>query len=337
MEKWYRQPPHQGDIGISTRVRLARNVKQFPFKEKISSSGQIQLNQMVKSALKRMDLGHNKFGFIELQELSELERIALLEQNLVSRTFLTKPENRMLVLSEDHSVSIMVNEEDHIRIQVLRSGMDLEGAYQLCNKIDDILSETLDFAFDDTLGYLTVSPTNLGTGLRASVLLHLPALERIQIIPQLMKTVSRMGLVIRGSYGEETGVIGSAYQIANQVTLGLSEQMEISNLQNIVRQVMESERGARADILNNIEVIDEICRSYGILKYARMITSKEAYAHLSNVRLGVSERILEEVSLETLNQLLNSVGEATLSVRANQHLNARERDLDRARLIRDLI
>lgn len=337
-DKWYLRTGEDDDIVISTRIRLARNLKSFPFKEKITKKQQLELNEQVKEALSRANFGDTKWNLLYLQELSDMEQLSLVERHLVSRQFIENPENKLLVLSEDQSVSIMVNEEDHLRIQTLASGLNLSGAYRICDKLDDLLDEHLDYAFDDALGYLTVCPTNLGTGLRASVMLHLPALERSQIIPQLIKTVSRLGLTIRGTYGEGTGVVGATYQISNQVTLGLSEKTAVSNLQNVVQQIIENERAARAEIIkNNIDMIDEICRSYGILKYAKLLDSNEFYTHISNVRLGVSEGILDEVSLVTLNGLLNRVGTATLCAESGQRLNPKERDYSRAKIVRETV
>lgn len=338
MKKWYEKTTENGDVVISTRIRLARNLKNLPFKDRITPEQQQLLNESVKNALEQANFGDNSFEFLHLSELSDLEQLALVEQHLVSHNFIENPENKTLALSQDESVSIMVNEEDHIRIQSITGGLDLAGAFETCNRIDDVLDELLDYAFDPKLGYLTVCPTNLGTGLRASVMLHLPALERSQMIPQLMKTVSRLGLTIRGSYGEGSAVVGATYQISNQVTLGLSEETAIENLQNVVLQVIESERAARKEILqNNIDVIDAICRSYGVLRHARLMSSEEFYEQLSNLRLGVSEHIIERVTIEKLNFLLNSVGTATLCVGANQRLNPMERDFNRAKLIRETL
>ena len=338
MEKWYGSTGPDGDIVISTRIRLARNLRSLPFKEKITKKQQSELNDRVRDSLKRANLGENKWSLLYLQELDDLERLSLVERHLVSHSFIEEPENKLLILSEDQAVSVMVNEEDHLRLQTLASGLSLEPAYEACSRLDDLLDESLDYAFDDVLGYLTVCPTNLGTGLRASVMLHLPALERAQIIPQLIKSVSRLGLTIRGSYGEGTGVVGATYQVTNQVTLGLSEKTAISNLQNVVRQIIENERAVRKELLkNNIDIIDEICRSYGVLRHARLLTGNEFHSHASNVRLGISEGVLDGVSIPTMNALLNRVGTATICAGHGQRLNPKERDYARAKVVRDAL
>lgn len=336
MDKWYMQNAEQSDTVISTRVRLARNVSDLPFKSKITKKQMIELNERVKSALENINFGDNSFDFIALDSISEVERISLVERHLISNNFANNPENKMLVLSKDNSISIMVNEEDHIRIQVLSNGLNLEKTYETCNRIDDLLSEQLNFAFDEKLGYLTACPTNLGTGLRASVMLHLPGIEKSGGIPQLIKTVSRLGLTIRGSYGEGTKSVGSTYQISNQVTLGLSEKTAISNLSNIVAKILSTERATRNEYLGgNIQLEDQIFRSLGVLKYARLISSDEFYENASNVRLGISEGVIKETTISALNELMNLVGGATICARERKMLSPEERDKIRAKVIRE--
>lgn len=338
MKKWYEKQGNQSDIIISTRVRLARNLKNFPFRNKMTSSQQIELNNMVKSVLEKANLNENSFSFLYIDELSDMEQLSLVEKHIVSHDFIENPQNRMLATTKDNSISVMVNEEDHIRIQVLENGLNLKNAYDICNKIDDLLDAELEYAFDDKLGYLTVCPTNLGTGLRASVMLHLPALETSQIIPQLISTVSKLGLTIRGTYGEGTRAIGSTYQLSNQVTLGLSEENAIDNLQNIIDQIIDSEKATRTEVLkNNIDVVDEICRSYGILKSAMLMSSNEFFEHISNVRLGISEKIITGLDITTINKLENSIGTASLCMKNHKRYTPKERDINRAKIIREIL
>lgn len=338
MDKWYKKISQQDDIVISTRVRLARNLKSLPFKNKISALQQIELNDLVKNALEKANLGDNKFEFIYLEDLNDVEQLALVEKHIISHNFIENPLNKMVAISLDNSISVMVNEEDHIRIQVLESGLNLKQAFDTCNKIDDLLDEQLEYAFDERLGYLTVCPTNLGTGLRASVMLHLPALEKSQIIPQLISTVSKLGLTIRGTYGEGTKAIGSTYQLSNQVTLGLSELTAIENLENVIMQIIESEKATRKEVLkNNIDVVDEICRSYGILKNAVLMSSNEFYEHISNVRLGISEMVLTNIDISKINELLNLIGTASICVKDKKGYSPKERDYNRAKLIKEML
>ncbi|MEG2813879.1 MAG: protein arginine kinase [Oscillospiraceae bacterium] len=336
MEKWYEKQGNQSDIVISTRVRLARNLKNFPFRSKMTPAQQIKINELVKTVLEKANLFENEFTFLYIDELSDMEQLSLVEKHIVSHDFIENPQNRMLATTKDNSISVMVNEEDHIRIQVLANGLNLKEAYDICNKIDDLLDSELEYAFNDRLGYLTVCPTNLGTGLRASVMLHLPALETSKIIPQLISTVSKLGLTIRGTYGEGTRAIGSTYQLSNQVTLGLSEETAIDNLQNIINQIIDSEKATRTEVLkNNIDVVDEICRSYGILKNAMLMSSNEFFEHISNVRLGVSEKIITNVDIKTINKLENSIGTASLCTKNHKRYSPKERDINRAKIIRE--
>lgn len=338
MKKWYDAVAEHGDIVVSTRVRLARNLRDLPFEGKMTETQQLELGERAKKALQGESSGNTEWSFLSMQELGDMERLSLVERRLVSRSFLERPKNKLLALSKEDAVSVMVNEGDHIRIQALAGGLELSGAYAACDRIDDQLNRRFSYAFDERLGYLTANPVDLGTGLRASVFLHLPALERSQIIPRIMKTVGRLGLTIASSYGEGTAVLGSTYQISNQVTLGLSEQIAIQNLENVALQIVASERGLRAELLkNNIDIIDEICRSYGLLKYARLLSSEEFYEHISNVRFGVAEHILDAPALTTLNRLENRVGPATVCAEANQNLTPEERNLHRAKIVREAI
>lgn len=335
IEKWYKKTSQQDDVVISSRIRLARNLKSFPFENKMTDIQKKQLNELVKAALQKANLGDNSFEFIYLEDLDDIQQLALVEKHLISHNFIENPENKMVAITKDNSISIMINEEDHIRMQVLESGMNLKRAFEICNHIDDLLDEQLDYAFDERLGYHTVCPTNLGTGLRASVMLHLPALEKSQIIPQLISTVSKLGLTIRGTYGEGTRAIGSTYQLSNQVTLGLSEQNAIDNLENVILQIIESEKATRKEVLkNNIDVIDEICRSYGILKSAVLMSSDEFYEHMSNVRLGISEQVIKDVNVTAINELLNLIGTASICQQGGKRFSAKERDYNRAKLIK---
>ena len=265
MIKWYQSEGPDNGIVLSSRIRLARNLVDFPFHSKISFEQREHLNEKVASALKNINLGDNKLRFLKLNELSQLKRYSLVEQHEISREFAAEPEHRMLVLSEDHAISIMVNEEDHLRIQVMTNGLDLRKAYRLCDQIDDVLDETLTYAFDEKLGYLTSCPTNLGTGLRASVMMHLPALEQTGLISKLTSTINKLGLTIRGTYGEGSSVIGSIYQISNQITLGITEQDAIQNLESVARQIIESEEKARESLKNqdSRRLEDVVFRSLG--------------------------------------------------------------------------
>ncbi len=336
MTKWYQTQGEYSDIVLSSRIRLARNIKNIPFNNKLTSEQRKQINKSVKQALANINLGDNKLKFIDMSSLSDFERYELVEKHSISIEFAKNPKDRMLVLSEDLGISIMVNEEDHIRIQVLNSGLELNKAYEICNMLDDVINEVLPYAYDEKLGYLTSCPSNLGTGLRASVMLHLPGLESTGLISRLSSAVSKLGLTIRGTYGEGSKVLGSVYQLSNQITLGITEKSAIENLQNVVMQVIESEKRAQEMLAKDKTALeDKVYRSLGTLKYARVMSSKELVENISNVRLGVCMGIIKDVPINILNELTMTTGTAGICAMENKELSPAQRDLIRAKTVRE--
>ena len=322
------------DVVISTRVRLARNLKDYPFPCRLSTQDKEKIIEKVKSAIENSNSPISKdFSFIRMSELTPQQGVSLVERRLVSPEFISESQGRALLLSKDESISIMINEEDHIRLQVINNGLSLEDTYDIADKLDTLLDENLDFAFDDKLGYLTQCPTNLGTGLRASVMLHLPALEKSRAIGRIAGNLSKLGLTIRGAHGEGTEPNGALYQLSNQVTLGISEKAAIENLKNITMQLISQENQARTRLCSSIDIQDAISRSLGILKSALVISHDEALKLLSNVRLGIVSGQIKNVSTETVDKLMLSVEPATLSVNLNKNLSPHERDIERAKLI----
>jgi len=315
MKRWYDSTGTNGDIIISSRIRLARNLAEYPFLDRINRQELNALNNSVTDVLKNLNLGNNKLNFLWTDQLTDDQKRSLIEQHLVSTDFIRRGSN-VLALSEDNGISIMINEEDHLRIQVIVPGFDLEKAYETASLCDDYLNERFEYAFDKNLGYLTTCMTNLGTGLRASVMIHLPALESMGALNNIINTVSKLGLTIRGTFGEGTNAYGSIYQISNQITLGISEEQAMENLKNVVCQIVNNEREARAALRarDPLSFEDRIYRSYGILSYARSIGEKELYNLLSDLRLGVSEKIITNVTTEMLNHLLSNCGESTLKM-----------------------
>ncbi|MCD8026401.1 MAG: protein arginine kinase [Clostridiales bacterium] len=326
------------DVVISTRVRLARNLRDFPFPCRLSQQGREKVTEKVKSALKDSNSPiASDFSFIKMSELTPQQGVSLVEKRIVSPEFISDTEGRALLLSKDESLSIMINEEDHIRLQVIRDGLSLEEAYDTADKLDTLLDENLDYAFDKKLGYLTQCPTNLGTGMRASVMLHLPALEKSRAISRIAGNLSKLGLTIRGAYGEGSEPNGAMYQLSNQVTLGISEKAAIENLKNITNQLVAQENQARDRLAKSIEVQDNISRSLGILKSALVMTHEEALSLLSNVRFGIASGQITEVSTETVDKLMKAVEPATLTVNSNKNLSAHDRDIERAKLLRETL
>ena len=270
----------ESNVVISTRVRLARNLKDFPFPCKLNAQGREKVIDKVKDAIKNSNSPiADDFSFIKMSELSPKQCVSLVEKRLVSPEFVSDPQGRALLLSKDESISIMINEEDHIRLQVITDGLSLEQAYDTADKLDTLLDENLEFAFSEKLGYLTQCPTNLGTGMRASVMLHLPALEKSKAINRIAGNLSKLGLTIRGAHGEGTEPKGALYQLSNQVTLGISERAAIENLKNITQQLITQENQARERLCSDINVKDSISRSLGVLKSA-MVISHDLYVYL---------------------------------------------------------
>ena len=323
------------DVVISTRIRLARNLKDFPFPCKLNSQGREKVIEKVRDAVKKSNSPvASDFSFIRMSELTSSQSVSLVEKRLVSPEFISDTDGRALLISKDECFSIMINEEDHIRLQVITKGLSLEQAYDTADKLDTLLDENLDFAFDEKLGYLTQCPTNLGTGMRASVMLHLPALEKSRAINRIAGNLSKLGLTIRGAHGEGTEPKGALYQLSNQVTLGISEKAAIENLKNITEQLIAQENQARERLCSSIDIQDAISRSLGILRSALVISHDEALKLLSNVRLGIVSKQITDVSTETIDKLMLAVEPATLTVSLNKNLSAHDRDIERAKLIR---
>ncbi len=323
------------DVVISTRIRLARNLKDFPFPCKLNSQGREKVIEKVRDAVKKSNSPvASDFSFIKMSELTSSQSVSLVEKRLVSPEFISETDGRALLISKDECFSIMINEEDHIRLQVITKGLSLEQAYDTADKLDTLLDENLDFAFDEKLGYLTQCPTNLGTGMRASVMLHLPALEKSRAISRIAGNLSKLGLTIRGAHGEGTEPKGALYQLSNQVTLGISEKAAIENLKNITEQLIAQENQARERLCSSIDIQDAISRSLGILRSALVISHDEALKLLSNVRLGIVSKQITDVSTETIDKLMLAVEPATLTVSLNKNLSAHDRDIERAKLIR---
>ena len=335
--KWYEKAGNCGDVVCSTRVRLARNLRQFPFPARATVKQREAVEQQVKDALlSGNSILSKEFRFLPLESASEEEAVSLVERHIVSPEFISDRRGKAVLISEDESISIMINEEDHLRIQVLREGLSLKEAAETADRIDTLFSETLTFAYDPEFGYLTQCPTNLGTGMRASVMLHLPALTENGAMPRISSNLSKLGLTIRGTYGEGSKIVGALYQLSNQITLGLSENEAIENLRSITVQLMEEERKARAQMSENIAWQDKIDRAAGILKTARVLSSSEFMELLSYIRFGLSTGVLQGVTAEELNALMVNVQPATLMAKAGKQLDQNERDVLRARMAREV-
>ena len=276
-----------GDIAVSTRVRLARNLEGIPFPSKMSAAERRELNGRVKAALLESNTPFAKsLKYIDMKSVPENEIAAMVERHTISPEFAADPSERAVILSADESISIMVGEEDHIRIQVILGGLQLEKAYDTAETLDRLLYDCLHFAFDKDLGFLTECPTNLGTGMRASVMLHLPVTESNGEIAAVSDTVGKIGFTVRGMYGEGSKSAAAMYQVSNQITLGISEKNAVDNLKIITGQLIAKERESRA-ALDRIKAEDICGRAYGILTNCRLLSSEEMMKLLSAIKLGI--------------------------------------------------
>lgn len=330
MSKWYIGEGDHNDIVISTRIRIARNLADYPFPVRLDNKSKIEVNEKIRDALD----GKEHLTYTELKTLTRSQIVSLAERHLISPEFASNSDARALLMSDNEDISIMLCEEDHIRIQVMKSGLALKEAYELADKIDTEINQSLKYAFDEKLGYLTQCPTNLGTGMRASVMLHLPALTAKGQIGSLASTVSKLGLTIRGAYGEGMSAMGDLYQLSNQVSLGISEKSAIDNLKTITLQLAAQERAAREEASKSIETEDAVFRAYGILKSARILSTKEFMSLISKVRLGAVLGMIK-TDLKTINELMVSMQPATINAFVGKTLSLEERDVERAKIVRE--
>lgn len=324
------------NIVVSTRVRLARNFKDIPFPAMLKGSGKSseKVLKMVTSVCDKCF----KYDLYKMNEINDIDRIALLERHLISPNLAANTENGAVAIGKDNGMSIMICEEDHIRAQCFCRGFGLEECYKKVNAFDDKLSEMTELAFDDKFGYLTACPTNLGTGMRASVMLFLPALTMTGELSGLMGAVQQIGLTVRGIYGEGSKGAGYLYQISNQISIGVSEADLIKNVANAVRKICESEQLARTRIYKQqgIDLEDTVSRSLGILLHAKKISSEEFMEHIAKVKLGVALGILD-LSMPMLNQLTELCQPANMCHYGGRKLNGEERDILRANLVQSKI
>jgi len=336
---WMEGNGPDGDILISSRVRVARNLNGYAFPHLLDQEKAEQVIYAVQLALENSSI-IDQIGYLEttrMSELSPVERQILVEKHLISPNLLEEYEKKAVALRDDEEISIMINEEDHLRIQCLLPGLQLEKAWALVNQIDDGLENTLDYAFFEKFGYLTACPTNVGTGMRASVMLHLPGLVLVDQVGAVLATISKLGFAVRGLYGEGTEALGNLFQLSNQVTMGHSEEEIINSLKSATSQILTHEREARKALLlqRKDQLEDKVGRSYGLLKYAHMISSEEAMRRLSNVRMGVDLQLITGPTAEQLTELMFMTRPAYLMKQLENGLNSRQLDIFRAQIIRN--
>ncbi|KQL27428.1 protein arginine kinase [Cytobacillus solani] len=338
VSSWMSAEGPDSDIILSSRIRLARNISQFKFPILFSNDEAKSVIHKIKERVD--DSSFTKLGNMELllmDELQPLQKRVLMEKHLISPYLAENSSYGACLLSENEELSIMINEEDHIRIQCLFPGFQLLEALEMANEIDDWLEEKIDYAFDENIGYLTSCPTNVGTGLRASVMMHLPGLVLTQQINRIIPAINQLGLVVRGIYGEGSEALGNIFQVSNQLTLGKSEIDIVEDLKSVVSQLISQERSAREALekTSNIQLEDRVFRSFGILSNSRIIESKEAARCLSDVRLGIDMGYLSDISKNILNELMILTQPGFLQQYAGGPLRPHERDIRRASLIRE--
>lgn len=337
LSDWMKGSGPETDVVISSRIRIARNLTGKPFPMLATTQQAQEVLEQLTAVAQTEELQHyGPFETIELSRLTELERRVLVEKHLISPNLANESRSGAVVLSENEAVSIMVNEEDHLRIQCLYPGLQIKEAWGLASRIDDIFEEATDYAFDERRGYLTSCPTNVGTGIRSSVMMHLPGLVLTQQINRILSAITQVGLAVRGIYGEGSEATGNLFQISNQITLGQSEGEIIENLYNVVRQIIEHERAARNRLLEDskVRLEDRIQRSYGILSHAMIMDSKEAAQRLSDVRLGIDLNLIQDVTPQAMNEMMVLTQPGFLQQVFNEKMSPELRDVRRAELIR---
>lgn len=336
--EWLRGTGTDADIVISCRIRLARNVPDFPFVGRCTADQRIELAELLRRKLTSIDIGDAP-QYLALDELDEIDRQFLVERHLISSDHAAGDGARGVFFDVRETISVMVLEEDHLRIQTFRSGFHPEETWAAADAVDDRIGERIEYAFSEQLGYLTACPTNVGTGMRASVMLHLPALGITHQIEQVVHAVQKMGLAVRGLYGEGTQASGSLFQVSNQMTLGKSETEIVENLASTIPTIVTMERTARDALMKQSResLEDRIWRSYGLLRCARVISSSETMEHLSHLRLGVNLGIVDRLDMGTVNQLFILTLPAHLQKMEGRALEAKQRDVVRANFIRETL
>ena len=333
--EWLRGVGPVSDIVMSSRIRLARNLEKLPFATRATKASQAEVLRIVKEGIDQAS-ALSRSLFFRMDELDEVDRQFLVERHLVSREHASRPDHRAVAIGQGEVISIMVNEEDHLRIQVMQSGLNLSDAWNVVDTLDDQLSEVMPYAYSTEWGYLTCCLTNTGTGMRASVMAHLPALVITKQINNVLHAITKLGLTARGLYGEGTEASGNFFQISNQVALGRTETELVENIERIIKQVIGHEQSARENLAanNRLQLEDRILRAYGVLQYAQTISSNETLDLLSAVRLGVDLGIMKQLDRPKVNELLIFSQPAHLQKVEGEKLSTQERDAKRAALIR---
>jgi protein arginine kinase len=333
--EWLRGSGPESDIVISSRIRLARNLAQFPFPSQADDTVQTEIETLLREKIGHLPLP-SPLGYADVNSLETLDRQFLVERQLISREHSERSGARGVGISDEENVSLMINEEDHLRIQVLHSGFALDDCWAEIDRIDDAIESEVTYAFSEQLGYLTACPTNVGTGIRVSVMMHLPALVITKEVQKVFQALQKINLAVRGLYGEGSQAMGDFYQISNQVTLGKSEQSLIANLKDVVPNIIDYERRVREKLVedNRQSLHDQISRAYGVLKNAQTISSEETMHLLSSVRMGINLGLIDDLEISTVNELFIHTQPAHLQKLRKENLESAERNAARAAYLR---
>jgi protein arginine kinase len=336
MKGWMQGNGPHSNIILSSRIRLARNIEDIPFPSGLDDERAEIIVRMVKDSIIKSK-STLKFKDYVMQELTPIERQFLVERHLISPGLSKNSVKGAALISGDGVVSIMINEEDHVRIQTILPGLQIKKSWEMASEIDDLLEQDLEYAYNENWGYLTSCPTNVGTGIRASVMVHLPALNITGNMNKILQAVAHIGFTIRGLYGEGTEIVGNIFQISNQITLGRAEEEIIESLTAVTGQIIDKEKEARKVLLesNRIQIEDKIWRSRGIMKSARVMNSQECMKLLSDIRLGVDMDIIEDIPIQLLNEIMIETQAASIQKNSQRELSSLERDIIRAEMIRE--
>ncbi len=334
--QWLKGTGPHANIVMSSRIRLARNLAKVPFPNRSTKKNLTEVLEATEAALKQIDMFKGSL-FLHLGELDNVDKQFLVERHLMSHEHAAGSEGKALIVSQEEIISVMINEEDHLRIQGLQSGFNLSETWKIVDMLDDLIAQKMDYAFTEEWGYLTACPTNTGTAMRGSVMLHLPALVMTKQINKVLAAIAKLSFASRGFYGEGTQATGNFFQISNQVSLGHSEEDILQNINGLIRQVIEQEEQARQALLlqNRAMLEDKIFRSLGILKNAHIISSQETVELLSMVRIGVDMGMVKDVDRKAINELFIMIQPAHLQKIEGKKLSSNERDARRAALIRE--
>ncbi len=318
------------DVVMTTRIRLARNIRGEKFPNNMISQEKKDVLDEIKSKL------GDRYNVLELANIDDITKKSLVENHSISKELLTEQDSG-IIHDDKNGIVIMLNEEDHFRIQAFKNGFDVESTYQNIKEADEYISNKIDYAYNDDYGYITACPTCIGTGMRVSVMLHLPALEKIHALDRIFSDVSNLGIAVRGMYGENSNSEGAIYQISNNKTIGITEDEIIDRIKQVTNYIVKQERKARELLDTKLEIKDDIMRSFGIVKYAELISKKEAMRVLSNIYLGINLGYITDISIEKVQHLMENIGINTLRKNMKENFAREDENMKRAEYIKQNI